>query len=797
MLDSDYAFHWDGGGDEFTHLRVVKFEIHDAMSAPYEAKLLLHARLEDDDIDPYDLVGKLGTLRITTGSKPGVRPYHGLIVAAEDRGASGVGRLYEVTMMPPLARAMHRKRSRIFFEKTLQQIIEAVLTGDPRMTSGDGDGTPPEDLRDAFVVPEEKFVWRLSETARLEDEKARPHCVQYNETDFDFVSRLLEEEGISYHFEHTAKQIVFVMSDTDAGRPKLDPFDALGADVLGRNLDDLRMGARLRPTKVKLVEYNWQKPKLDMGREKKADADDLFVEKYPGRFHEGPDQGDALVQARLDRFHTEARVATATGSCRLLGAGSVFAYQSATSRLEGEYLVTKARLRGVAEGALGPGAAQLERLPNGGPFHAELELARRGTGKSAQESRFRPARKTEKPRIHGTQTATVVDDPTSRGAEIHVGGPSGNENGCVRLKFHWDTETARHEKEPTSMWVRVSQIFAGAGGGSVAHPRVGTEVIVSYEDGDPDRPIVVGRVYNGIQPSAALGKGAATISTMKSLSSPGGKVFNEFQFDDTADDEKVNLTAGRNWNSQVNHQRHENIGHDSTSGVGANRTEKTKGNRETTVDGSNTETVSSGESVTVTGGQTIDVSGGQTVTISGGQSVSVTGHQTIDVSAARSLSTGAANTISVGAGEEHSIAAGHTLSVGSSQTISVGGAKTETIAAVYALSVGSVMSVNAGASHIVDTPMATTTAGVITDNAGVWTANASAAATVHGGSVKAIADGEMNVHGATVTISSGGIVSISGAVVKISGGAITIAAEGGLTLSGAKVDIKGGVVNVN
>lgn len=789
MLDTDFAFHWDGGGDAFTHLRVVRFDVDDAVSTPFEAKLLLVTREADDDLDPYDLVGKLATLRIATTADPPVRAFHGLIVSAEDKGLSRGGRLYEVVLMPPIARAMHRKRSRIFFEKSLREIVEAVLTGDPRMHAGDASGGAPQDLRDAFHVPEETFVWRVEQPKRIDDPKVRPHCVQYNETDLDFVSRLLEEEGIAYHFEHTDTQIVLVMSDADSGMLRLDPFDALGESVRGRQLDDLRMGARLRPTKVKLVEYNWQKPKLDMGKEKKGDAEDLFVEKYPGRFHEGPDQADGLAQARLDRFHTEARIATAHGSCRLLGAGSVFAYQHATPRFEGEYLVTRARLRGVAPGALAAGDEHVDPLPNGAPFHAELELARRGTGKSVAESRFRPARKTDKPRIHGTQTATVVDDPTARGAEIHVGGPPGNENGCVRLKFHWDTETDRHAKEPTSTWVRVSQIFAGAGGGSVAHPRVGTEVIVSYEDGDPDRPIVVGRVYNGIQPSAALGKGAATISTMKSLSSPGGKVFNEFQFDDTAGDEKVNLTAGRNWNSQINHQRHENIGHDSTSGVGANRTEKTKGNRETTVDGSNTETVNSGETVTITGGQTIDVSGGQTVSVKGGQSVDVTGHQTIDVSAARVLTVGAAHTINVTAAEDHTIGADHTLNVSGAQSETIGGGLTVDVTGAITETASGPFTRNA--------PIDITNAPVHAINSATTVITADANVAIGSPLITIAAEGLAAVSGAVVTIDGAGTVTISGGEVKIKGSAITIAADGALKLSGGTVDIAGGSVKVN
>lgn len=784
---TEFVFHWDGGGAEWTHLDVVRLDIDDALSAPFEAKLLLLNRNADDDLDPYELVGKLATIRIATTAEPAFRSFHGLIVSAEDRGVSRAGRLYEVTLMPPIARAMHRKRSRIFFEKTLREIVEAVLTGDPRMTAGESEGEAPHNLRAGFQVPQENFAWRIKQPARIDDPKVRPHCVQYNESDLDFVARLLEEEGIAYHFEHTDKQILFAMSDTDGGMLRLDPFDPLGVSIRGRQLDDLRMGARLRPTKVKLIEYNWQKPKLDMGKEKKGDAEELFVEKYPGRFHEGPDQGDALVQARLDRFHTEARVATAHGSCRILGAGSVFSYQHTAARFEGEYLVTRARLRAVSSGVLAPGEGG-ESLPNGSSFHTELELARRGTGKTPEESRFRPPRKTTKPRILGTQTATVVDDPTARGAEIHVGGPSGNENGCVRLKFHWDTETSRHDKEPTSMWVRVSQIFAGAGGGSVAHPRVGTEVIVAYEDGDPDRPIVVGRVYNGVQPAAALGKGAATVSTMKSLSSPGGKVFNEFQFDDTAGEEKVNLTAGKDWNSQINHRRNENIGDNSSSTVGGNRSEETNGSRETKVHGSNSETVNGSESVTVDGSQSVTVHGSQTETVDGNQKVT-TGPRSITVKGPQDVTVNGAHDLHVTAAETHTVDA--------AQTVTVAGAKSETIGGGLTLGVTGAMTVTASGAHTRNSPIDITNAPVHTVNSSITLISAGATATVESPLVNVLGGGLAAVGAPVVTITGSGEVVISGGDVKIKGGSITIAADGALKLSGATVDIAGGSVKVN
>ncbi len=781
MLDTDFAFHWDGGGDAFSHLRVVRFDIRDAMSAPFEATLLLHTRKADDDLDPYDLVGKVGTLRIATGTDPHVRAFHGLIVSAEDRGATSHGSLYEIVMMPPLARAMHRRRSRIFLEKTTRQIIEAVLRGDPKMSAGDADGSHPDDLRGAFSPPAEKYAFRLKDTARIDDKNARHHCVQYEESDFDFVSRLLEEDGIAYHFEHTDKQIVFVMSDNDAGRARLDPADPLAPDVLGRQLDAMRMGGRLRPTKVKLLDYNWQKPKLDMGAEAKGDGDDLFVVAYPGRHRESSDKGAQLAKASLERFQTEARHATAAGGCRLLGAGTIFAFHDPVARFEGEYLVTKARLRGIAEGELPPGEGPVERLPGGGPFHCDVELVRRGHGKSPDESKFRPPRHTPKPLIHGTQTATVVDEPSNRGVEIHVGGPDGNENGCVRLKFPWDVETDRHDKEPTSKWVRVSQVFAGAGGGAVAHPRVGTEVIVAYENGDPDKPVVVGRVYNGIQPAAALGKGAATVTTLKSLSSPGGKVWNEFQFNDTAGKEQVNLHAGKDWNSDVGNNRTESVTNDSKSTVKANRTEKTGGKRDTEVTGSNTE----------------KVDGHEKVTVGGGQEVIVTGAQDISVSGNRSLSVGASHSISVTGAEDHTITGAHSLTASASQTVSVGASKTEGIGASYDLSIAAAMTVGVGAVHVLNTPIAITNAPVCATNGIAWTVSASAKAEIDTSDFKAISGGPAVVEGATVTINGSGEVTISGGAVKIKGGSITIVADGALKLNGATVEIAGGTVKVN
>ena len=770
MIDDDFAFHWDGGATEWAQLNVVRFDFSGAISTPFECRIVLHARREEDEVDPFELIGKSATLRIATRSEPTVRCVHGILVHAEDRGPTRHGgSLYEVTLAPPLTRAAHRKRSRIFHEKSTRAIIEAVLQGDPRMTAGDPEPAAPDDLRSAFVVATENFAWRLLDPTRVEDAKARPYCVQYEESDLDFVARLLEEEGISYHFEHGESAIVFVMTDHDDGRQKLDPAAPLGPNLLGRELVNVRLGARMRPTKVHLVDYNWQKPKLAMRAEHKAETDDLFVQAYPGRFVEGPDHGTPLAKAVLERFQTEARYATAEGSCRLLDAGMVFDLKHPAGRFEGSYLVTSAVLRGSAPGELhDPGNAAASMDPT---FVTHVELIRRGTATAPKESAFRPARKTPKPRILGTQTATVVDEPGHRGVEIHVGGPDGNENGCVRLKFHWDTEDERHGKEPTSMWVRVSQVFAGAGGGSVAHPRVGTEVIVTYDDGDPDRPIVVGRVYNGVHPSAALGKGAATVTTLKSLSSPGGKVFNEFQFDDTAGTEKVNLHAGKDWNSTVGNDRTETVKNNSDSTVKANRTEETTVDRTTHVGGKNGESVDGDEKVTIGGRQTLMITAGQDQLVTADRNLTVTGPHTVTV------------------GPE-------SYTVNGAETMTVTAAKSETIGATYTQNVSATSTINVGAVHTLNSPVSLTNAPIISDVATTWSVSAAAEASIGTTVFKAVAAADATIQGATVTITAGGDVVISGGAVKIKGGSISLEA-GSIKIAGGTVDITGSIVSVN
>ncbi|NUO48682.1 MAG: type VI secretion system tip protein VgrG [Polyangiaceae bacterium] len=795
----DFVFHWEGGGAEWDQLRVVSFRVEDAMSSPYEAKLILKAKSADDEIDPEAMIGRLATLRIATLSEPAVRCIHGIVVEAAEIGSSRGGMLYEVVLAPPVIRNAHRVGCRIFLEKTTKEIIEAVLTKDAKMTADDPTFEAPGSMTDSFEAPAEVFAFRINDTARIEDKKTRPYCVQYNESNFAFVCRLLAEEGIAYHFEHHATAIVMVLSDSDEGRTKLDPFDPIRPGLAGRQLDQIRLGGRLRATKYRLVDFNWQKPKLDMKTEAKGEGDEtLAVDHYPGLYPDEPKQGEPLAKARLERLQTEARYAQMDVGCRLLGAGSVFEVSHPTSRYEGEYLVTLAILDGHALGELAPGEA-LPSWVRGArderPFAARVECARRGAGDSAEESRFRPPL-LEKPRIIGAQTAMVTAEPSTKGAEIHVGGPDGNENGCVRVKFHWDLEAERHDKEPTSCWVRVSQAFAGAGGGALCHPRVGTEVIVDFQDGDPDRPIIVGRVYNGEQPAPANGKGSATVTTLKSLSSPGGKVFNELSFDDTAGEEKVSLNAGKDWNTSVGNNRTETVQNDSKSSVMANRTEETTADRTTHVGGNNEESVDGSEKITVSGDQKISIIGSQTEDIGGDQTLSVGGSEKISVGGSQTVAVAADRTVSVGAAHSVAIGAGETYTIGAAQDLTVGAGKTDVVGAAYNLTVGATMTVTAAGPHTLNAPVDTTNAPAHSINSTTTAINAAASASIQSPTINIVADGQALLAGATISVTSSGDVVIHGASIKLKAGSVEI--EGGsVKIAGGTTDITGTVVKVN
>jgi len=808
MSDVDFAFAWEGASEAagpWRHLQVVELRGTEAISSLYRYELVLLSHEPAPEVDPEELIQARATLRIATLSNPGFRVVHGIITEAEELGPIYGGMLYRVVLSPPLARSMHRTRCRIFLEKTTREILDAVLQGDPSIRRDDGAAPEPDGGDESSFRPaSELYAWRVADAERIDDVAARPYCVQYNESDLAFVSRLLEEEGISYHFEHGDGLCLLVLTDHDGGRARLDPFMALGPDVSGRNVGSMKLGARLRPKKVSLLDYNWKKPALDMAVATPGapSTADLVDHEYPGRYPDTPDQGKPLAQAKLDRLAVEASYAVGEGLVRLLGAGSVFALEHQAPRYEGEYLVTRLEVRGEQQGVLPPSVATRFAL-QGVPFTSRFECARRGKNGSTSESRFRPARETPKPRVQGTQTAFVTAEPSAQGAEIHVGGPPGAEIGCVRVKFHWDKEAGRHAKEPTSCWVRVNQVFAGVGEGAVFHPRVGVEVIVDFEEGDPDRPLVVGRVYNGQNRPPG---GAPTVSTFKTMTSPGGGSHNELTFDDTAGSQQIKLHTPHNWNSEVGNDRSEQVGNNSGSTVGVDRNETTGSNRTTMVGSNNAEVVGANETITVGANQTATIGANQTATIGANQAVTIGADQTVTVGANQTLTVVADQTETITGNRKVDITANDDLTVTGTQSVTVVAPQTTTLQATHDLAVTSDQTINVGGAQrtTVTGPQEMTSAALQKLEAPIQTlitvlqtlqstnleVNAAAMASIQTVLMTLVGSGAIKMEAGQLAITSGP-VTITGGDINVTGGNVKIAG-GSVGVSGGTVDVVGG-----
>ena len=281
----DFTFAWEHAeGSPWAHLQIVRFHGREEISALYRYELTLLAREPNAEIDLAVLVGARATLRIATLSQPAYRLVHGVITEAEEIGTVPEGMLYRAVLAPPLVRAQHRSRCRIFLEKTTRQIIDAVLQGDPELRRDDGCAVVEDfGVHASFSPAAEVFAWRLGDPSRIDDAAARPYCVQYNESDLAFVSRLLEEEGIGYHFEHGEAVCLLVLSDGDQGKARIEPEGAFGPGVAGRLVKTLKLGARLRERAVRLGDYDWRKPALCLSAEAR-DPGDLFEQRWPGGF---------------------------------------------------------------------------------------------------------------------------------------------------------------------------------------------------------------------------------------------------------------------------------------------------------------------------------------------------------------------------------------------------------------------------------------------------------------------------------------------------------------------------------
>ena len=510
------------------------FSGREAISNLFSFNLAMES--ENDSISFASIIGQNVTIRLTL-AHDSIRYWNGVVGRFTQSGSDAGFAHYQMEVVPWLWLLTLNTNCRIFQNKTVQVIVEEVFKA-----SGFND-------------------YRFSLTASYAPQK---YCVQYRETDFNFVSRLLEQDGIFYYFEHEKGKHTLVIVDSESMLK-----DCLGQDTArydaswgGTDSEDVitswQMDQELRTGKCSVSGYNFTRPNLNLY------VDEATIVNVGGnsRFelYEYPatgtvfDRPEFKTRAGLHMQEEEAGhlICSGTSGCRAFASGYTFALKEHPRRdMNDTYL-----LRDIQHIASVRGSYESGDDAGGFGYSNRFVCI-------PQSVPFRPARVTPKPFVQGSQTALVVG---KEGEEIWT-----DVYGRVQVQFYWDRQGKKNEQ--SSCWIRVSQLWAGKGWGSMWIPRVGQEVVVSFLEGDPDRPIITGRVYNADQVIPYVLPDNQTVSTIKSRSTKGGNEenFNEIKFDDKKGHEDLTIHAENTMHNSVEGDQFITVGGDrniTTGGVG-------------------------------------------------------------------------------------------------------------------------------------------------------------------------------------------------------------------------------------
>ena len=601
-------------------LLLAAFEIEERFSIPFEMKLDLLS--ERSDLEFEEIVGKDVTVAVTasvTGPQGGgeERFFNGFVRRFRQFGGEGALARYHAFVVPWFWFLTRTRNHRIFQSKSVPDIVEEVFSAYPFAK-----GRYRTDFDGQFAK--------------------REFCVQYGESDFHFVSRLLEEEGIHYFFEHEDGKHTMVLANHGGAHQECPGLAVVryNPNRLRAQPDDrvlaIEREAQVCTNKVSLWDFDYKNPGSSVkGQDDTDGPEDLESYEYPGRF-ENPADGDRYAKIRLEAANAEARLVRGTSICRGFSPGYRFELtEHSQNHYNVEYLLTSVSHSASAEGSY------IARSK--GVFYSNSFVA------IPADCPFRAEPKHRKPVIHGVQTAIVVG---SSGDEIHSG-----KYGCVRVQFHWDR--AGKKNENSSCWVRVAQTFVGQGWGALAVPRCGQEVVVEFVDGDPDRPLITGCVYNGTHDTPYPLPASQTITTLKTHSSKGGGKanFNEIRIEDKAGKEEIYIHAERDHVQHTENDRSETVGRDRSLVVMQDKTETVDRNKTITVTGEHMETIQ--KSMTVNVGMNLT----ETVAINYAEVVG----------AAMELVVGAAMAVVVGLHKTEQIGSSSETKIGGSMSQTVGG----------------------------------------------------------------------------------------------------------------------------
>ncbi len=528
---------------------------------------------EDENLDPNKIVGKKinFSLELLNGEKSHYSGYvcHFRAASPQPVGTKkGALREYYADVVPWFWFLGKTTDCRIFQNKSIPEIISQVL------------------------ADHDNANYSLSKLVKSYPK--HEYCVQYRETDAAFVNRLMHEAGISFYFEQSQDDHTLMLSDDKTSYQPCTEA-AVEFNSHSRANDHIfqwEKATQFSSGKYSQRAYNFKTPSTDLTTSANGLSDISETKKYeifdyPGEYYEKSD-GTPETSVRMEEAEARENTISASSHCRSFFAGGTFKLKKYDVKAEEkkEYLITELNFHVSDKTQTNLSYADQDYSNNFSCIPKSVP--------------FRSSHATYKPEIRGIQTAIVTG---SAGDEVYI-----DEYGRIKVQFHWDREGKRNEN--SSCWIRVSQTWAGNGWGAVFHPRIGQEVIVSFIEGDPDRPLITGRVYNGEQVLPYDCPQNKTQSGIKTRSTTGGNpsTFNELRFEDKIGSEQVYIHAEKDLDTVVEHDETLSIGNNRTKVVGVDEKNDIGSNRDTNI--GNNDTLSVGNNISIDAGSSITLKTG-------------------------------------------------------------------------------------------------------------------------------------------------------------------------------------------
>ncbi|MGI0118449.1 type VI secretion system tip protein TssI/VgrG [Zooshikella sp. RANM57] len=507
-----FMFSVEGCNDEF---RVVEFKGREQISSPFYFTVAVAC--PNFELSMSSLVNKPACLTFSAEEAP--RYVHGLIVNIELINTGRRFASYSITLAPKLWWLEQRSQMKIFQQQDASQIIKTLLT-------------------DAGLQEGNDFKIEISGSL-----PQRTYTTQYLETDLEFFNRILAEDGLHYHFTFEQDRHLLIISDTQyifkrlPITPEIPYIRHTGLIKRDYTIYDFSLSSKVQPNKITVRDYNFTKPSLKLEISEQTNEGDFEVYHHGGLFQK-PDLGQKQAQTQLKAFQALKETGEGQSNCVYLTAGKLFKLTEHNNPVfNQEYLIYAVNHSGAQPQSLEEGA-------NGGPSGYSSNFI---CIPNNVEFKARTPKPTinKRNRFHGIQTATVTGPA---GEEIYT-----DQYSRIKVQFNWDKDGKSNEK--SSCWIRVAQPWTGTSWGAIQIPRIGQEILISFVNGDPDRPLIKGVLYNGRNKPPYKLPDQKTKTVVKTCSTPGGQGFNELRFEDKKSKEQIFIHGERDQDIKIENDK--------------------------------------------------------------------------------------------------------------------------------------------------------------------------------------------------------------------------------------------------